>query len=71
MAPLAGAVAYTRLRTRAHWPSDVVAGALWGIAVGVATRRLLRLLADADSIHVARFVTGLVLHRHVGVSVQY
>ena len=71
VAPLAGAVAYTRLRTRAHWPSDVVAGALWGIAVGVATRRLLQLLADADSIHVARFVTGLVLHRHVGVSVQY
>ena len=70
VAPLAGAVAYSRLRTRAHWPSDVVAGALWGIAVGVATRRLLRLLADADSIHVARFVTGLVLHRHVGVSVQ-
>ncbi|MFN2477556.1 MAG: phosphatase PAP2 family protein [Pseudonocardiaceae bacterium] len=71
VAPLAVAVAHSRLRTRAHWPSDVVAGALWGIAVGVATRRLLRLLAAADSIQVARFVAGLVLQRHLGVSPQY
>jgi membrane-associated phospholipid phosphatase len=42
VAPVAVAVAHSRLRTRAHWPSDVVAGALWGVAVGVATRRLLR-----------------------------
>ena len=42
VAPVALAVAYSRLRTRAHWPSDVVAGALWGVTVGVATRRLLR-----------------------------
>jgi undecaprenyl-diphosphatase len=68
VAPVAVAVAHSRLRTRAHWPSDVVAGAAWGIAVGVAIRRLLRLLADADGIHVARFVGGLVLQRHVGVS---
>jgi undecaprenyl-diphosphatase len=32
VAPVAVAVAHSRLRTRAHWPSDVVAGALWGIA---------------------------------------
>jgi membrane-associated phospholipid phosphatase len=41
VAPVAVAVAHSRLRTRAHWPSDVIAGALWGIAVGEATRRLL------------------------------
>jgi membrane-associated phospholipid phosphatase len=64
-------VAHSRLRTRAHWPSDVVAGALWGVALGVATRRLLRLQAAADSIQIARFVAGLVLHRHLGVSLQY
>jgi hypothetical protein len=49
----------------------VVAGAMWGIAVGVAARRMLRLQAAADSIQVARFVAGLVLHRHLGVSLQY
>jgi membrane-associated phospholipid phosphatase len=71
VAPVAMAVAHSRLRTRAHWPSDVVAGALWGVALGVATRRLLRLQAAADSIQVARFVAGLVLHRHLGLSMQY
>lgn len=50
VAPLAMAVAYSRIRTWAHWPSDVVAGALWGIAVGVAIRRLLQLPTAADSI---------------------
>jgi membrane-associated phospholipid phosphatase len=71
VAPVALAVAHSRLRTRAHWPSDVVAGALWGFALGVATRRLLRLQAAADSIQVARFVAGLILHRHLGVAVRY
>jgi len=43
VAPVAMVVVYSRIRTWAHWPSDVVAGVLWGIAVGMATRRLLRL----------------------------
>jgi membrane-associated phospholipid phosphatase len=43
VAPVAMAVAYSRIRTWAHWPSDVIAGVLWGITVGVITRRLLRL----------------------------
>jgi membrane-associated phospholipid phosphatase len=71
VAPVAVAVAHSRLRTRAHRPSDVVAGALWGVTLGVATRRLLRLQAAADSFQVVRFVAGLVLHRHLGVSSQY
>ena len=58
VAPLAMAVAYSRIRTWAHWPSDVVAGALWGIAVGVAIRRLLRLPAAADSIPNRPFLQG-------------
>jgi membrane-associated phospholipid phosphatase len=49
VAPLAVTVAYSRLRTRVHWPSDVVAGTLWGIAVGVGTQRLLRRRVAADS----------------------
>ncbi len=64
-------VAHSRLRTKAHWPSDVVAGALWGIAVGMATRRLLQLLATADSIQNARFFARVLLHRQLGVSLQY
>ena len=56
VAPVAVAVAHSRLRTRAHWPSDVAAGTLWGIAIGVATRRLLRLPAAAHSIQVPRLL---------------
>jgi membrane-associated phospholipid phosphatase len=70
VAPLAVAVAHSRLRTRAHWPSDVVAGAVWGITVGVSTRHLLRLPATADSIQLARFFTRIV-HRHFDVSMQH
>jgi membrane-associated phospholipid phosphatase len=39
-APLAVAVAYSRVRTRAHWPSDVVSGAALGVLVGEAVHRL-------------------------------
>ncbi|SHF05349.1 bifunctional phosphatase PAP2/diacylglycerol kinase family protein [Streptoalloteichus hindustanus] len=39
VAPLAAAVAYSRVHTGVHWPSDVAGGALLGTAVAVATRR--------------------------------
>lgn len=39
LAPAAVAVAYSRVHTGVHWPSDVVAGAALGVAVGVATKR--------------------------------
>jgi membrane-associated phospholipid phosphatase len=68
---VAVAVAHSRLRTRAHWPSDVAAGTLWGIIIGVATRRLLRLPATADSIQLAQFFARVALQRHLGVSPQY
>jgi diacylglycerol kinase family enzyme len=38
LAPLATAVAYSRVHTGTHWPSDVAAGTVLGIAVGLATR---------------------------------
>ncbi|RSM49032.1 phosphatase PAP2 family protein [Amycolatopsis balhimycina DSM 5908] len=34
IAPLAAAVCYSRLRTRAHWPTDVYGGAALGAVVG-------------------------------------
>ncbi|GAA4828427.1 bifunctional phosphatase PAP2/diacylglycerol kinase family protein [Saccharopolyspora rosea] len=39
LAPLALAVAYSRVHTGVHWPSDVATGALVGTGVGLATRR--------------------------------
>ncbi|MDQ7805502.1 phosphatase PAP2 family protein [Amycolatopsis sp. A133] len=43
LAPLAAAVCYSRLRTRAHWPTDVYGGvALGAVAGGVVHRRFRR-----------------------------
>lgn len=39
LAPLAAAVAYSRVHTGVHWPSDVAMGAGVGAAVAIATRR--------------------------------
>ncbi|MCZ7413464.1 bifunctional phosphatase PAP2/diacylglycerol kinase family protein [Streptomyces sp. WMMC897] len=41
LAPLAAAVAFSRVYTGAHYPSDVLAGAAIGVGAAVVTRRLL------------------------------
>ena len=39
VAPLASAVAYSRIHTGVHWPSDVAVGVALGASVGLATKR--------------------------------
>jgi undecaprenyl-diphosphatase len=55
VAPIAAGVAYSRVHTGVHWPSDVVAGMLMGTGIALATRRWwpLRVGESADSKHVA------------------
>jgi len=40
LVPLAGAVAYSRVHTGVHYPSDVAAGAAIGVGSGLLARRL-------------------------------
>lgn len=55
IAPLAAAVAYSRVHTGVHWPSDIGAGALIGVAAAGATRHWwpLRPAATGHSAHPA------------------
>ncbi|WP_327306707.1 phosphatase PAP2 family protein [Streptomyces sp. NBC_01298] len=52
LAPVAASVAFSRVYTGVHYPSDVLAGAALGVAAGVVVRRLTR---DAQE---ARIVPG-------------
>lgn len=52
VAPVAASVAFSRVYTGVHYPSDVVAGAVLGVAAGFVVRRLAR---DAQE---ARVVPG-------------
>ena len=56
VAPTAAAVAYSRVHTGVHWPSDVAAGMLLGTGVALVTRRWwpLRVEEAAESSHPAR-----------------
>lgn len=50
IAPLAGTAAYSRVHTGAYWPSDVVAGALVGLGIGLfVPRGLPRFLLPSRS----------------------
>jgi len=40
--PIAALVAYSRVRTRAHWPTDVAAGGSCGAMIGAAVHRVSR-----------------------------
>ena len=40
VAPVAVVVTYSRVRTRVHWPTDVIAGAFLGMIAALLTRRI-------------------------------
>ncbi|MER7463491.1 phosphatase PAP2 family protein [Streptomyces sp. NPDC097981] len=47
VAPLAVSVAFSRVYTGVHYPSDVAAGAALGVAAGFVVRRLARVVEEA------------------------
>lgn len=49
VAPLAAVVAYSRVHTGVHWPSDVGAGALIGVGAGLLTRHWWPLHPDVPA----------------------
>lgn len=55
LAPLGAAVAYSRVHTGVHWPSDIGAGAILGVLTALATRHWWPLHPDsrADTTHPA------------------
>ncbi|MBB5158542.1 bifunctional phosphatase PAP2/diacylglycerol kinase family protein [Saccharopolyspora phatthalungensis] len=63
LAPLAAAVAYSRVHTGVHWPTDIAVGATIGIGVGLATRRWWPVRPSAPGLarpseHVAKLTEG-------------
>ncbi|MEV0703213.1 phosphatase PAP2 family protein [Saccharopolyspora sp. NPDC050389] len=63
IAPVAAAVAYSRVHIGVHWPTDVVVGAAIGVGVGLATRRWWPVRPTAPALarpseHVAEMTAG-------------
>ncbi|MGW0026934.1 bifunctional phosphatase PAP2/diacylglycerol kinase family protein [Rhodococcus sp. NPDC003383] len=50
VAPLAAAVAYSRVHTGVHWPTDVLVGAAAGAAVALGTRRWWAVRVDEPAV---------------------
>ncbi|MCW4354361.1 phosphatase PAP2 family protein [Hoyosella sp. YIM 151337] len=50
VAPVAAAVAYSRVHTGVHWPSDVIAGAAVGSMTALATRRWWATVTDEPAL---------------------
>ncbi|MEU8459691.1 phosphatase PAP2 family protein [Streptomyces sp. NPDC029003] len=47
VAPVAASVAFSRVYTGVHYPSDVAAGAAWGVAAGIVVHRAVRAVQRA------------------------
>lgn len=62
---MAALIAYSRVYNQDHWPSDVVAGAILGIAAGVQARRAAESGGEPDlrfSVEVENNAPLLVAH---------
>jgi membrane-associated phospholipid phosphatase len=46
LSPLACTIAYARIRTRAHWPTDVLGGLILGLVLGEVVHRFARLYGN-------------------------
>jgi undecaprenyl-diphosphatase len=70
LVPMAGTVAYSRVHTGVHYPSDVVVGAAFGIGSGMLAARVVRTMRERSVQHVDAPALDVPVPRHAVVLVS-